>query len=965
MFCTKCGKRLANNSRYCYNCGRLNTYEETKPLNVEQNAIVSTQQVVVNTNYFDAEVKDLIDTYSTQLDKIGKTILNKEDFADALIADLLIYLIILSNAGGKENVLIATMIEFYFNIKMSEADISDLIFRHNLDSEMYLKSIPASTKNIVVLDNNGAVIDFNYSANTRCCDVLITVYKKIGEVLTRDGNSPKSERFMRSYLDMLQKYISSERNACQQKKQLIKEITQILKYKVYKESTALKQSAVESNQLGKSEYENCMQNEGLDQGVSNEEFDLEKSFESFDSLILYNIMLKERFSKELSMGTLSLSKGSFIIYDASEILYEAILDTFFLFRFTRLDDKVEIIKTKKKRLPCLEINLLLDYYTSYDEINLFFLSVSDMNHFIQSINYYNSCKLKHLVQMYRRAISIQDKILNDPIMLRHAENYLPRSNNQYRSTMLRLPSHYRGFIYKCLVCEEIDGKARNYDRTTAINTVLGTKITNGDISLSSKDGDSNLMDLINLCVERSGENEIVCIFIIFFLAEKYALRSKAKTCQLYSIFESLNTDASFSPHEAIEYYLQMKPYLINNSDADQSSFEGLLACLLLNKSYNCNPDIAVESFWNDVANCKKSALIADLVPKANSENRFDQLIKRLYEKEKEKAMDYTFSFVDSNIKDNILTVCIKIHSSPLFQTFDRFVQMIPENIKENIILYSIFIEEYLTANIDEPDQAVLDALITCNNQRPKYKQSIIPYDLNQKLDMFKTFLQKQFPLCIGKEAFVIISGINTVLVNKASEKMKAISGNDLQGSNIEQYVTHLSRVGMLHPDNMYSTTIFILSMYKSEQFQSFMNIPLYNEYYQVFDLINSQYNNMAQSDFEKQLMAQTPSAISKYTIDAVDLMNGIEFEDLIAKLFKAMGYSVSTTKASNDQGIDVIAERMSLEGNERIGIQAKCYSGSVGNSAIQEVVAGMAYYKLNKAIVVTNNYFTKGAIKLA
>jgi HJR/Mrr/RecB family endonuclease len=90
-------------------------------------------------------------------------------------------------------------------------------------------------------------------------------------------------------------------------------------------------------------------------------------------------------------------------------------------------------------------------------------------------------------------------------------------------------------------------------------------------------------------------------------------------------------------------------------------------------------------------------------------------------------------------------------------------------------------------------------------------------------------------------------------------------------------------------------------------------------------------------------------------------MNGLEFEKFIAELFNKMGYDSEITKASGDQGIDVIASK---NGN-KIGIQAKCYSNSVGNSAIQEAVAGKNHYRLDKAIVVTNNVFTESAQQLA
>ncbi len=97
------------------------------------------------------------------------------------------------------------------------------------------------------------------------------------------------------------------------------------------------------------------------------------------------------------------------------------------------------------------------------------------------------------------------------------------------------------------------------------------------------------------------------------------------------------------------------------------------------------------------------------------------------------------------------------------------------------------------------------------------------------------------------------------------------------------------------------------------------------------------------------------------TIEDVDLMSGPEFETFVASIFQKMGYSTRITPTTGDQGIDVIAQK----NNVRLGIQAKCYANKVGNSAIQEAVAGMNYYGLNKAMVVTNSTFTEPAAKLA
>lgn len=109
------------------------------------------------------------------------------------------------------------------------------------------------------------------------------------------------------------------------------------------------------------------------------------------------------------------------------------------------------------------------------------------------------------------------------------------------------------------------------------------------------------------------------------------------------------------------------------------------------------------------------------------------------------------------------------------------------------------------------------------------------------------------------------------------------------------------------------------------------------------------------------LLGNTSFDKPRYSIDDVDLMNGSEFESFVSSLFSKMGYITEVTKQSGDQGLDVIAEKQ----GKRLGIQAKCYSNTVGNSAIQEAVAGMNYYHCDKVIVVTNNFFTNAAIELA
>ncbi len=90
-------------------------------------------------------------------------------------------------------------------------------------------------------------------------------------------------------------------------------------------------------------------------------------------------------------------------------------------------------------------------------------------------------------------------------------------------------------------------------------------------------------------------------------------------------------------------------------------------------------------------------------------------------------------------------------------------------------------------------------------------------------------------------------------------------------------------------------------------------------------------------------------------------LSGLEFEAFLKELFELLGYSVIQTKASGDQGADLI---LKLD-NIKTVVQAKRYSGNVSNTAIQEVAAARKHYKCDKAMVVTTGKFTKSAIQLA
>jgi hypothetical protein len=90
-------------------------------------------------------------------------------------------------------------------------------------------------------------------------------------------------------------------------------------------------------------------------------------------------------------------------------------------------------------------------------------------------------------------------------------------------------------------------------------------------------------------------------------------------------------------------------------------------------------------------------------------------------------------------------------------------------------------------------------------------------------------------------------------------------------------------------------------------------------------------------------------------------LSGSAFEDLLVKLYSAMGYSVQKTGKTGDQGCDLVVNM----DNERVVVQAKRYSNSVGIAAVQEANTALPIYNCSKAMVVTTSNFTKEAYDAA
>lgn len=101
---------------------------------------------------------------------------------------------------------------------------------------------------------------------------------------------------------------------------------------------------------------------------------------------------------------------------------------------------------------------------------------------------------------------------------------------------------------------------------------------------------------------------------------------------------------------------------------------------------------------------------------------------------------------------------------------------------------------------------------------------------------------------------------------------------------------------------------------------------------------------------------------SRLTIKKLDSMEGHEFEYACAGILRANGFkNVEVTKGSGDFGVDITAVRK----RQKYAVQCKRYDKKLNNSAIQEVIGGLAVYGCTKGAVMTNSYFTEPAKKLA
>jgi len=101
--------------------------------------------------------------------------------------------------------------------------------------------------------------------------------------------------------------------------------------------------------------------------------------------------------------------------------------------------------------------------------------------------------------------------------------------------------------------------------------------------------------------------------------------------------------------------------------------------------------------------------------------------------------------------------------------------------------------------------------------------------------------------------------------------------------------------------------------------------------------------------------------IARSGIEEIDRMTGLLFEQYLASLFRRLGHSVERTSYQGDYGADLVVSKDGV----KTAIQAKRSKRKIGIKAVQEAVAARGYYSCDKAMVVTNSFFTHQAATLA
>lgn len=305
-------------------------------------------------------------------------------------------------------------------------------------------------------------------------------------------------------------------------------------------------------------------------------------------------------------------------------------------------------------------------------------------------------------------------------------------------------------------------------------------------------------------------------------------------------------------------------------------------------------------------------------------------------------------------------ICKKMYKlAEVKRAIANYIELLNDPSIKNILGY----EDYAYSTILWMGDCLAKAFFERYEKYSDIKGLHIEQKIIQKFAQLKSAFERRYDIPHHLNALVLHLLIKRGLSDTCSERLQKALDNTYLLDDPEYIAVICMENGLLlsySSDEVSEVCWYILHRTGN------IRINLTDCYWKAITLAERKKREEQDRAFEDKLFGnkddeQLHSIHYTHKLTEIDRMTGIEFEQYIASLFQMLGYQVQLTKASHDQGIDVIADKIGT----RIGIQTKCYSNSVGNSAIQEAVAGKAYYHLDKVFVITNNYFTEDAKNLA
>lgn len=257
---------------------------------------------------------------------------------------------------------------------------------------------------------------------------------------------------------------------------------------------------------------------------------------------------------------------------------------------------------------------------------------------------------------------------------------------------------------------------------------------------------------------------------------------------------------------------------------------------------------------------------------------------------------------------------------------------------------------------EKKNQKLINNYETLNNSTKKIISNFISQEVN-----YNDYINKRgFPeakiedlsqLLESKGVNLSDSDLKDIIILEINSKMQKEMFNQLSKSIKSNYNSYLGTyVDLNYPNEKNEMLLCIFKEYLKSK-------KIFKEQSDILLDINDYSKNQKLKYLDEKY--KTPN--KSITLERIDLLSGVDFENLLIEIYKKKGYSVKDTPKSTDYGADLVLEKY----GKKTVIQAKCWSNTVGEKAVQEIVAAVKHYSADEGVVITNNYFSKPAMKLA